>query len=145
VEADATRVAQVIANYLSNALKYSEVDRPVEVTVDVSRAAGGDAADRAPGPGESTVARVAVRDAGPGLPEEEPARIWEPFHRAPGVTAQGSTAIGNSLGLGLHICKAIVEAHGGQVGVESEVGRGSTFWFTLPLSHEATPGPRDEP
>jgi PAS domain S-box-containing protein len=128
VEADATRVGQVIANYVTNALKYSEADQPVEVTVDVCWEAGGEAAEKG-----NAAARVAVRDRGPGLPEAELARVWEPFHRAPGVTAC-SEAVGSSLGLGLHICKAIVEAHGGQVGVESEVGRGSTFWCMLPLA-----------
>jgi PAS domain S-box-containing protein len=128
VEADATRVRQVIANYMSNALKYSEADQPVEVTVDVCRETVGEAAEMG-----NAAARVAVGDRGPGLPEAEWARVWEPFHRAPGVTACGE-AVGSSMGLGLHICKAIVEAHGGQVGVESEVGRGSTFWFRLPLA-----------
>ena len=79
------------------------------------------------------MARVAVRDRGPGIPEAERGRVWELFHRAPGVEAQ-DRARGGSLGLGLYICKAIVEAHGGRVGVASTVGEGSTFWFTLPLA-----------
>jgi PAS domain S-box-containing protein len=133
VEADATRVGQVIANYLTNALKYSAADQAVEVAVDVCREAVGEASDK----GGSALARVAVRDAGPGLPKSEQTRIWEPFHRVPGVTACGGAVGSSSLGLGLHICKAIVEAHGGQVGVESAVGRGSTFWFTLPLTNPA--------
>jgi signal transduction histidine kinase len=139
VEVDATRVAQVIANYLSNALKYSEADQPAEVTVDVCREALGEAAESAAGTGKggSAVARVAVRDAGPGLSEAERARVWEPFHRVPGVKAR-SGVVGSSMGLGLHICRAIVEAHGGQVGIESEVGRGSTFWCTLPLAEPAS-------
>jgi PAS domain S-box-containing protein len=120
VEADADRVGQVLTNYVTNALKYSPPDQPVDVTVTV----------------HGTLARVAVHDQGPGLPEAERTRVWEAFHRAPGVEVQGTArngVAGGSLGLGLHICKAIVEAHGGQVGVESAVGQGSTFWFTLPL------------
>jgi PAS domain S-box-containing protein len=119
VLADGDRLSQVLSNYLSNAFKYSPEDQPVQVRLEV---AGGDA-------------RVAVHDAGPGLPEEEQRRVWEPYHRAPGIQTQSKIA--GSLGLGLHICQRIVELHHGRVGVESEVGRGSTFWFTLPLA-EAT-------
>src|SRR5262249_42137869 len=114
--ADADRIGQVVTNYLTNALKYSPPDRPVAVSLTVRK----------------HQARVAVRDEGPGLPHGEQVRVWEPFHRVPGITVQ--SAGGESLGLGLHICKIIVEAHGGKVGVESEVGAGSTFWFSLPLA-----------
>jgi PAS domain S-box-containing protein len=121
VEADADRIGQVLTNYVTNALKYSPKDQPVDVAVGV----------------HGNRARVAVCDQGPGLPKGEQARVWEPFHRAPGVEVQGAApggVSGGSLGLGLHICKAIIKAHGGQVGVESAVGCGSTFWFTLPLA-----------
>ncbi len=130
VEADADRIGQVLANYVTNALKYAPADRPIDVSVGARRGR----------------ARVAVRDRGPGIPAEERARVWDLFHRAPGAAARGGTAsgvqgvAGGSLGLGLYICKAIVEAHGGQVGVEGAVGEGSTFWFTLPLA-----GPRSVP
>jgi PAS domain S-box-containing protein len=121
VEADADRIGQVVANYLTNALKYSAADRPVDIGV-VAR---------------GSRARVMVCDQGPGIPKWEQARVWELFHRVPGVAVQdaapGGTA-GGSLGLGLHICKAIIAAHDGRVGVKSAVGRGSTFWFTLPLA-----------
>jgi signal transduction histidine kinase len=117
VIADADRIDQVLANYLSNALKYSPGERRVEVSL--AMIGGGQA-------------RVAVRDEGPGLPLAERERVWERSHRVPGVRVVSGSGVG--LGLGLHICKSIVERHGGAVGVDSEVGRGSTFWFTLPLA-----------
>ena len=138
MEADADRIGQVVANYLTNALKYAPADRPIEVSVDVDATT-----DRPTEIGGGWV-RVAVHDQGPGIPEAEQAEVWELFHQAPGATVQAGVqtgAPGGSLGLGLYICKAIVEAHGGQVGVDSTVGAGSIFWFALPLSggHSGTP------
>lgn len=116
VMADADRIGQVVTNYLTNALKYSAATHPVNVRLEVT--------------GE--VARVSVRDEGPGLPPAEHARIWEMFHRAPGLETHSGSGVG--LGLGLHISRTIIERHGGQVGVESAPGKGSTFWFTLPVA-----------
>ncbi len=124
VIADADRIGQVVTNYLTNALKYSRADRPVSVRLEMENEDRG---------GEW--ARVSVRDAGPGLPPSVRARVWERFPRIEGVAVKSGSGV--SLGLGLHICKAIVEVHGGRVGVESAVGHGSTFWFTLPF-----PAPR---
>jgi PAS domain S-box-containing protein len=123
VHADADRLDQVLSNYLTNALKYSAHDRPVAVRLVVVK----------------NLAVVSVEDHGPGLPPEEQTRVWEAFHRAPGVEIQpGSSEVGGSLGLGLHICKQLIELHpGGTVGVESVVGQGSTFWFRLPLARTA--------
>lgn len=116
VVADADRISQVLLNYLTNALKYSEAHQPV--TVMLAK--------------EETYARVAVRDHGPGLTPEAAAKVWKRFYRVPGVEVQYGS--GSGLGLGLFICREIIESHEGEVGVDSEPGEGSTFWFTLPLA-----------
>jgi PAS domain S-box-containing protein len=116
VLADADRISQVVTNYLTNALKYSEAEQPVEVCVRVN---GGEA-------------RVLVCDNGPGLSRSAQEHIWDRFYRVEGIAVQSGSGVG--LGLGLHICRTIIEAQGGRVGVESEPGAGSTFWFTVPLA-----------
>jgi signal transduction histidine kinase len=115
IRGDADRIHQVVTNYLTNALKYSPPDRPVVVTLER----------------EGAHARVAVRDAGPGLSAEQQAHIWLRFYRVAGV--EGRSESGAGLGLGLYICKSIIERHDGAVGVESRPGHGSTFYFRLPL------------
>lgn len=116
VLADADRIDAVVTNYLTNALKYAAEDQPIEVALHV----------------QEETARVSVRDRGPGLPLEEQKRVWEQFYRVSSIGAVSGSSFG--LGLGLYICRTFVELHrGGQVGVESEIGHGSTFWFTLPL------------
>lgn len=121
VNVDAVRVGEVVANYVTNALKYSAEERPVEVEVSM----------------RDDTARVAVRDGGPGLSPREQERVWERYYRVPGVESISDNNEDSGLGLGLHICKQIVEKHGGAVGVDSMKGAGSTFWFTLPLAPEA--------
>lgn len=115
VMADEDRVRQVISNYLSNALKYSESDRPVFVRLDLS----------------GQLVRVSVTDEGPGLSSAQQERVWERFYRVPEVEVKSGSGVG--LGLGLHISRMIIERLGGQVGVESAPGKGSTFWLALPL------------
>jgi signal transduction histidine kinase len=121
VWADAERIGQVIINYLTNALKYSPEECPVEAGVQMG----------------DQQACVWVRDHGPGISPEERERIWERFHRVPGIEVQSGSGVG--LGLGLYISKKIIERHGGQVGVKSVPEQGSTFWFTVPLM-KAEPG-----
>jgi signal transduction histidine kinase len=122
VHADGLRIKQVVSNYLTNALKYSAQERPVSVALCVEGKRG------------CRLARVSIRDQGPGLPEDELERVWERFHRVPGIEVQSGSSVG--LGLGLHIGRTLIQRHGGQVGVESAVGEGSTFWFTLPLAED---------
>ena len=115
VIADAGRIGQALTNYLTNALKYAPLDQVVLVHLVV----------------EARSARVSVRDQGPGLTPEQQQRVWERFYQ---VAAPGHQGPDGGLGLGLAIARAIIEQYHGQVGVESAPGRGSTFWFTLPLA-----------
>jgi PAS domain S-box-containing protein len=118
---DPDRLNQVLSNYLVNAARYSPEDEPIEVCLEVVTLATGDAG--------APAVRVEVRDHGPGIAPEDQATIWDQFQRAHSVQeAKGG------LGLGLHIARTLIELHGGQVGVDSAVGDGSTFWFTLPLN-----------
>lgn len=117
VRADADRISQVVTNYLTNALRYSPSDQPVYVGLSA----------------RAREVRVWVRDRGPGLSAEEQRNIWQRFHRGKRGASQAGDAC-KGLGLGLYIAQRLIAQHGGQVGVESEPGEGSTFWFTLPLS-----------
>jgi signal transduction histidine kinase len=116
VVADADRVGQVVANLLSNAFKYSTADRPVTLTLTTAE----------------REANVTVRDQGAGIPPEALDHVFEQFYRTPGVGVRSGSYVG--LGLGLFLARAIVEQHGGRVRVESVVGQGSAFSFTLPLA-----------
>jgi len=108
---DPDRIVQVVLNLLENAAKYAPLPAPIAVVL--ARVAGG--------------ARVEVRDGGPGLAPESHGRVFGRFVRA---RDEGDGTRG--LGLGLYLCRAIVERHGGRVGVESAPGHGATFWFELP-------------
>jgi signal transduction histidine kinase len=112
VEADPRRLRQVMDNLLSNAVKYSPPGAEVAILCKAK--------------GKEIV--VGVQDQGVGIAPEEQVRIFERFHQ---VTMPGGGKPSGA-GLGLTICKRIVEAHGGRIWVESEVGKGSTFYFTLP-------------
>jgi signal transduction histidine kinase len=112
VNADPSRVEQVLTNFISNAIKYSEPGTSVTVRASV---AGG-------------AVLVEVRDQGQGIPPEELGKLFR-FYQQTSVRPTGGE---QSIGLGLAIARQIVEAHGGKVGVDSEVGRGSNFHFTLP-------------
>jgi signal transduction histidine kinase len=112
VSADRVRLEQVVANLIDNAVKYTP--QGGQVTVDVGCGDGW--------------ARLSVRDTGAGIPADEQSRIWERLFRGDASRAE------RGLGLGLSLVKAIVEAHGGTVTVDSQPGRGSTFTVALPVA-----------
>jgi PAS domain S-box-containing protein len=118
VIADEVRIGQVVANYVKNALQYSDKQQPVTVGITL----------------EENEARVWVKDAGPGLSMEAQRALWNRFHRPPGLTGYASPGNGG-LGLGLYICQELIRLHRGHTGIESAIGQGSTFWFTLPLAN----------
>ena len=109
VRADPELTARVLMNLLSNAVKYSPQNSQIYLTAAKA---------------ENRNVKIAVRDEGTGIPEDQQQKVFERFGQAD--ARKGST------GLGLTFCKLVVEAHGGQIGVDSEFGKGSTFWFTIP-------------
>jgi two-component system, NtrC family, sensor histidine kinase KinB len=112
VVADATLAGQVIVNLLTNASKFSPAGATIEVVTERW----------------NNAAWIRVRDNGPGISADDQRRLFDPFYRGAGARQVAGS------GLGLSIAKEIVEAHGGAIGVESEVGRGTSIWFTLPVA-----------
>jgi signal transduction histidine kinase len=112
VTADTVRIERILYNLVENAAKYSPAGS--EITVSVRD--------------EQSRVLVSVADSGMGIPAERQHELFEPFAR---LVSQSEHSKG--LGLGLVVCKRLVEAHGGRIWVESAVGKGTTFNFTLPV------------
>ena len=126
---DAGRIRQVLVNLLGNAAKFTEEGEVVlRVSLDKEK-------------GDATVVRFEVKDTGIGLTQEQRSRLFESFTQADTTTTRhyGGT------GLGLAISKQLVEMMGGEIGVESQPGKGSTFWFTLRLQKQPERGPQAAP
>jgi signal transduction histidine kinase len=114
VHADQARMAQVVSNLVENAIKYAPQG---QITV---RAVC-----------HGTTVRVEVQDQGPGIPPEEQPRVWEKFYRGSQVAGRNATP---GSGIGLAVVRALVEAQGGEVGLRSAPGQGTTFWLEVPLA-----------
>jgi signal transduction histidine kinase len=115
---DSNRVAQVLTNLLSNAIKFSQASGRIEVSAE---------------PWETGV-RIGVRDHGEGISPQNLPKLFRKFSQID----SSSTRKAGGTGLGLVICKGIVEQHDGRIWVESTPGEGSTFYFTLPSAERAT-------
>jgi signal transduction histidine kinase len=115
IYADEHRIDQVIVNLVNNAVKYAPDSKDIFITIEK----------------EQDQVKIAVRDDGPGISEDKIPHLFDRYYRVHSTGYQGS-----GLGLGLYICAEIIKRHGGEIGVESELGKGSTFWFTLPLQQE---------
>jgi two-component system, OmpR family, sensor histidine kinase KdpD len=113
VKIDVGRISEVVSQLLENAAKYSAPDSPIHIT----------------GEAKNRMVMTSIADRGPGIDDFEQSLIFEKFYRGRNqrMQVQGT-------GMGLAIAKAIVEAHGGEIGVTSQLGRGSVFYFTVPVA-----------
>jgi signal transduction histidine kinase len=116
VMVDPARLEQIATNLLENAAKYSAPGSPIRIHIGPSRGGG----------------TLAIEDAGQGIAADELPRLFDRFYQA-----KRARKMKSGLGLGLYIVKGLVEAHGGRIAVESEVGRGSTFTIWLPAASGA--------
>ena len=111
IRADRHRLQQVLSNLLGNAVRFTPHGGEIELSAEV----------------HDGMLRIGVRDTGNGIAHEDVPRLFERYWQAPRLLRAGS-------GLGLYICKGIVEAHDGEIGVDSAVGAGSEFWLTVPIA-----------
>ncbi len=118
---DRARVMQVVLNLVSNAIRYCPEGALIRIDLET----------------ETAYVKIIVTDNGPGIPPSEHVRIFEQYYQA--TSHQSRPHEGR--GLGLAICKLLIEAHGGRIGVDSEPGQGSKFWFTLPRDHSSKEDP----
>jgi PAS domain S-box-containing protein len=112
IYADENRIDQVVVNFINNAVKYAPDSKNIYLNIERS----------------GNYVKVSVKDTGPGIESHILPNLFDRYYR---VSYEGENYTG--LGLGLYICSEIIKRHGGEIGAESEVGVGSTFWFTIPI------------
>ena len=110
---DIDKIDQVIVNLVNNAVKYAP--HSPDIMINIAQ--------------QGSVAKMSITDKGPGIPPEKLPYLFDRYYR---VDSSGNQYSG--LGLGLYICAEIIKKHNGQIGADSELGKGTTFWFTLPLA-----------
>jgi PAS domain S-box-containing protein len=116
LQGDRNRLEQVLLNLLGNAIKYTPQGGTIEIAVTQTR--------------DGQHAQVSIHDSGIGIPREQQARLFARFSRASNAASHGITGTG----LGLFLCRELIERHGGRIWLESEEGQGSTFFFLLPIT-----------
>lgn len=113
VEADQDKIVQVLTNFINNAVKYSPKGSTIQVACIT----------------QNDMAYVSVSDEGMGIAAKDQPHVFDRFYR---VESERMTTV-KGFGIGLYICKEIIARHGGTIGVHSELGKGSSFWFKLPV------------
>lgn len=116
VELDYLQMDQVLTNLLENAVRYTPPDQPIDITVEA----------------QDQQLLTSIADRGPGIPTSDLERIFDKFYRVLGTRRKGTSTMGT--GLGLAVCRGLVEAHGGHIWAKNRQGGGAVFQFTLPLS-----------
>ncbi len=114
LHADEQLLSQVLVNLVNNAVKYAPNGKQIIVNAEQH---------------QNNMAKISVVDQGPGIEEDKLVHLFERYYRSEHGGGNYS-----GLGLGLYICAEIIKKHGGKIGVESKIGKGSTFWFTVPLA-----------
>jgi PAS domain S-box-containing protein len=123
IRADPLKIRQIIINLLSNAAKFTE-SGSITISANTQRAAN-----------NRPEIKISVSDTGSGITEQDQKKLFLPFSQVDGSPTRKS----GGTGLGLSICRHLIEMHGGRIGVSSEVGKGSTFYFTLPVKGVTKP------
>jgi len=122
IEGDRIRIAEILDNILSNAIKFSPLEKTITINV-----------EQATNKFKDSIVRIEVKDNGPGFSKEDLSKIFGAFQRLSAQPTGGES----SSGLGLSIVKKLVELHNGKISVESKLGKGSKFIIDFPLAEQS--------